>query len=262
MQETPKSISLIGSACYPLKVARNHLTHLSRSVINHLLKSLIQKRAEASRSIENNANKDNSVFLRSMIKNAVKKIKLKIKFFVTSAVFRCVASGTTVDNWHFLHNYHSREYMRKAVGLANTISIRSVVEIGCGFGEVLSRVNAKNKVGIDKDKNIIKIARKYYGSKISFIQVSEGRPVKIDCCLLICLNWCHEVETSEFNLYLSSKNLRFRYILMDLVMAGTPNYPYYHKVEDFPNFELVTLISGGLNEPRNIVLMRNKRYEG
>ena len=197
-----------------------------------------------------------------MIKTAVKKIKSKILFYARSVMFQCFASGANVDQWHFLHNYYNREYIKKTVDLANTISIRSVVEIGCGFGEIISRVNAEKKIGIDIDENIIKIGRKYHGSKISFFHSSADSVFEIDCCLLICVNWVHELSASNLKLYLSNKNLRFRYILMDLVLAGTPGYPYYHRVEDFRDFELVSLISGGRNEPRNIVLMRNKRYEG
>jgi hypothetical protein len=197
-----------------------------------------------------------------MIYKKITKCYAKFLSIITIAAFRCLAWDCRVDKWHFLNNYYNREYKKRAVALANTISIRTVAEVGCGFGDVISRVNAINKLAIDRDPNVIKVARRCCGSKIQFIQGSLDNLPPIDCCLLICLNWVHELHVSQLRSFLFNKKIRFKYILMDQILADTPNYPFYHKVEDFPECELVRLIGGGKGEPRNIVLMKNNRYEG
>lgn len=54
----------------------------------------------------------------------------------------------------------------------------SVIEIGCGTGELLGKINGKNKTGIDFSENMIKEAKKQFPS-IDFI-CSEAEDIQID----------------------------------------------------------------------------------
>ena len=62
-----------------------------------------------------------------------------------------------IPKWHLNATYYVREYKGKVINICNFFKsdVEYVIEIGCGLGELISRVNINNKIGIDIDKNVL-----------------------------------------------------------------------------------------------------------
>ena len=57
--------------------------------------------------------------------------------------------------------------------LVNALTPERVVEVGCGLGDILSRIEARDRFGLDEDANVIRAARflhggRYIGSRVSW----------------------------------------------------------------------------------------------
>ncbi len=93
----------------------------------------------------------------------VKKIRLlgfkKISIcLIKSLYYRLLGVFFKFDSWHARTPYECRTYKKIVVDLVNGLSKKSVVEIGCGLGEVISRVHAERKYAYDKDQSVINAA--------------------------------------------------------------------------------------------------------
>src|ERR1700683_5160229 len=64
-----------------------------------------------------------------------------------------------VDRWHASAPYSWRPYKELVVELANALEPSIAVEVGCGLGDIISRVNAVERFGIDSDARVIRAAR-------------------------------------------------------------------------------------------------------
>lgn len=102
-----------------------------------------------------------------------------------------------LDPWHGTQGFHCRSYKLVAAQMANALRPRTVVEVGCGLGDVLVHVDAARRYGIDIDSQVIRAASLFRGRSTDFtvgsIQEAASLPEdKID--LLIMLNWVHLVS--------------------------------------------------------------------
>ena len=71
------------------------------------------------------------------------------------------------SNWHFEACFECRPYKKQILNIANQIAPETIVDIGCGLGEILSKTKAKFKYGIDPDFSVIKAAE-YLHPNIKF----------------------------------------------------------------------------------------------
>ncbi len=93
----------------------------------------------------------------------VKKIRLLgfRKIFIClikSLYYRLLGLFFKFDSWHARTPYECRTYKKIVVDLVNGLSKKSVVEIGCGLGEIISRIQAEKKYAYDKDQFVINAA--------------------------------------------------------------------------------------------------------
>ena len=52
------------------------------------------------------------------------------------------------DPWHAAAPYSCRPYKSQVVALANSLRPAVALEIGCGLGDILSRVDARERIGL------------------------------------------------------------------------------------------------------------------
>jgi hypothetical protein len=137
------------------------------------------------------------------------------------------------DAWHASAPYSCRPYKELVVKLANALRPSVVVEVGCGLGDIISRVNAVGRFGIDSDLRVIRAARFlhlgrgfwFHGDGTSIERaVSGGRT--IDC--LIMVNWIHNLSSEKLSELLLPLLPRTRYLILDAIDADGPN-SYRHK---------------------------------
>lgn len=101
------------------------------------------------------------------------------------------------DTWH-LSPYEWKEYAQACVRYLNTRNCKTVVDIGCGLGEILQHVRADKKIGLDLQEEVIMAARELNGSEIDFETGSFGNLTEYPIDYLITLNFMHGRPENEW----------------------------------------------------------------
>ena len=64
------------------------------------------------------------------------------------------------DRWHVGADYHCKPYKKQVINIINSLpNIKFAIEVGCGLGDILSRVKVQDKIGIDIEQNVINCAK-------------------------------------------------------------------------------------------------------
>lgn len=180
------------------------------------------------------------------------------------SIIRCFASRLYLkilqkifkfDSWHVMGNMNCRTYKREALILTELISPASVVELGCGLGDLVSNVKAVKKIGIDISSAAINAARYINGGKCEFIVGSFDQVEKYSADLLIMVNWIHDVSPEILNEKFQSFANKYRYLLVDVITVNRSEYKYKH---DFDKINLigrlVKKVDCGKREGRSLLL--------
>ncbi|MBF0274883.1 MAG: class I SAM-dependent methyltransferase [Nitrospinae bacterium] len=148
---------------------------------------------------------------------------------IVSVLFR-------LERWHSIAPYECRAYKKLVVGIVNELQPHTVVEIGCGLGEIISRVNAAGKHGFDREENVIKVAKMLCSIENnfhvgSFDEVKSLKEKIID--VLIMVNWLHDLDGSHIRGEIEEilKVKEIKYIIVDEVHTFREGYRYHHDFE-------------------------------
>lgn len=142
-----------------------------------------------------------------------------VRCFVARRRYERLRMQFGFDPWHVSATYWCRRYKREAVRLANSIGPASVCEVGCGLGEIVARVTAVQRYGLDADGHVVSAAKKL-NPKVVFTCGTVHDIVKLGSNpvdLVIALNWLHGLDAKEF-LDLFGAHLQsgaIRYLLLD-----------------------------------------------
>ncbi|MBI4706719.1 MAG: class I SAM-dependent methyltransferase [Candidatus Omnitrophica bacterium] len=179
-------------------------------------------------------------------------------------IFKFLMLRYRFNSWHASAPYECRPYKSEVVSLADSLHAEVVVEIGCGLGEILTRVKSNHKIGFDIDGGVIKAACGLYGSNCEFFEASVSDLItivsKVDskCDLLICINWTHGIQWEELFNNLSSlqKALGIRYLLIDTINTGSVGFSYYHSVNQLSMLGEVIVTQPACDGVRNLHVVR------
>ena len=103
------------------------------------------------------------------------------------------------DAWH-VSTIASRPYcVDLAKIINNNISINhTVVEVGCGLGEMLASINCMHRYGIDTSTEVLKAAKlKYLFRRIEFIEGSFDSVQNMEIDYLIAVNFLHDFSPEQ-----------------------------------------------------------------
>lgn len=127
-----------------------------------------------------------------------------IEIGVINAI-RCVADKQRLkrlrkrfafDPWHASTPYWCRRYKQDAVSMANGVAPQVAVEVGCGLADIISRIHAPVRYGMDIEENVLAAARELAPAVHfrlgSLDQVASLPEERID--LLVALNWLHNID--------------------------------------------------------------------
>jgi SAM-dependent methyltransferase len=166
------------------------------------------------------------------------------------------------DAWHSNSPYSCRPYKRVVVGIVNSLQPKSVVEVGCGLGEILSRTSARERFGFDSDPAVIRAARflhprgtRWVAADASDVRELLPREHDIDC--LVMINWIHSLRPDQLAECVLPLLARVRYVLLDAIDHDAP--PSYRFRHDFGFLAGVTeriSASRAPGEPRSFVLYK------
>ena len=148
------------------------------------------------------------------------------------------------DPWHITGTFHARPYKADVVRLCEAVPHDCVVEIGVGLGDILGRVDAKKRVGIDREVEVLKAARFCVYGPVSFAVADFADPDRLIAALnqndvstvdvMILVNWIHMIEMDVIAKTLStvSRDIPIKHIVLDTIRAGTPGYRFTHSQDD------------------------------
>jgi SAM-dependent methyltransferase len=166
------------------------------------------------------------------------------------------------DAWHSNAPYSCRPYKRVVVGIVNSLRPKSVVEVGCGLGEILSRTRARQRFGFDSDPGVVRAARflhprgtRWIAAEASAVRELLPRDQSIDC--LVMINWIHGLRSDQLAECVLPLLPRARYLLFDAIdHDALPSYRFRH------DFQFLTGVTERIStsrvpgEPRSFVLFR------
>jgi SAM-dependent methyltransferase len=134
------------------------------------------------------------------------------------------------DRWHIGNGSQSRGYKKIIATKINLLHPETVIEIGCGLGDILRHAHAPVRVGCDIDERVISAAR--VRSVLLGIDFRVGDSCVIsenDIDVLIMVNWIHNLSPEELAEIIGNFITRTRYFIFDSIDPNAPkNYKYGH----------------------------------
>ncbi len=130
-----------------------------------------------------------------MIKLSRKVEEVGIKNCILGAVkrerYKRLCQKYHLDSWH-ISPYELRKYLQATAEYVNAKNADVVVDIGCGLGEMLRHISARERIGFDLHEELIKAAGMLSKGDIiyrvgSFDEVNIEKPVDY----LITLGFMH-----------------------------------------------------------------------
>jgi SAM-dependent methyltransferase len=166
------------------------------------------------------------------------------------------------DAWHANAPYACRPYKKSVIDLANSVHPTTVVEVGCGLGDIVSRIRAENRYGFDLDARVIRAARFLHPRGTAWIVGNAAKigeqnlPVTlIDC--LIMVNWIHNLSSEELAATLAPLLSKTRYLIVDAVDQNAPaSYRVKHDFGFLGGVATQLAAIRVLDEPRRFLLFR------
>ncbi|MDC3031829.1 DUF2334 domain-containing protein [Prochlorococcus sp. AH-716-P08] len=112
----------------------------------------------------------NSYRLFKEIGNHFIKIKSLIECFYQRLFYKIKYRDIDIYEWHLQGTYCCRSYKKISLKIINSLKPTLFIDIGCGLGEILEKLNLdyKYKVGFDLDKRLIKVHDKFNKNNFKF----------------------------------------------------------------------------------------------
>jgi hypothetical protein len=112
----------------------------------------------------------------------------------------------------------------------------SVLEIGCGLGDILRNLNFKKKTGYDREIQVLNAARflnKFDRNKIEFAEfIFPTTTLKHKYHVIIMVNWIHNIEPvvlkNKIKSYFLENLIQNGCMIVDTVQAK--NYQFNHDI--------------------------------
>jgi SAM-dependent methyltransferase len=110
------------------------------------------------------------------------------------------------------------ETVRYINGLSQKENLSTIVEIGCGTGDILAGLKIKKRIGVDIEDEVIRLAKLMHPD-IVFKTGSFNDVRGEDIDVLITVNFIHGIDPKELSGYydLLLKNNKIKYVCVDSV---------------------------------------------
>jgi len=172
--------------------------------------------------------------------------------------FRLLRIVFNFDKWH-IYASAKPEYIKTVHSLANKLENRTkVLEIGCGFGNLIMGCDFKSRVAIDSSFEVVRAAKflNFFGTqKVNFLNGSfeEGLQQK-NVNLLILVNWIHNLSANDLEKAIRELCISSLSSSSYIISEGVKHYRYYHNKEFFTKFGAI--VEEILIDDREIFLIR------
>lgn len=197
----------------------------------------------------------------SKVRNSFRRLGVygTIACFMNRMLLSPIGFYFKLDKWHAQSPYACRPYKRLVIGLADRTRVGSVVEIGCGLGDIVSRIKARDRIGFDIDPHVIRAASVLHKG-VNFYACDRVYSNSIPSgSLVIMVNWIHNVEGVELQDMIGRLHPNIDYLILDRIsINNTNNYKIRHDFnflrESFDELDSVT----DEEERRTFVLFKAK----
>jgi SAM-dependent methyltransferase len=158
------------------------------------------------------------------------------------------------DHWHVKSPYRRRPYKRRVVAVIDGFAPETVVEIGCGLGEIICRIKAPRRFGFDLEAAVIEGAKALHGSAVVFHQGDLCKPVAIAAIVggpidvLVAVNWPHMLAFEEIEQSIADLRAQtpVRRLVIDTIYPDRSGYQHYHTRRDVERLgEVTATVPGG-----------------
>ncbi len=169
------------------------------------------------------------------------------------------------DAWHAGAPYACRPYKRTVVELANSLSPRTIVEVGCGLGDIVSRVRAVERYGFDSDLQVIRAARFLHPGGVRWIHgdalsVADVVPADraLDCVIMV--NWTHNLSPEQLAACILPLLTRAGYLILDSIDVDAPStYRFRHDFSFLSDVTERLSLTRVCGEPRSFIVFKSLR---
>ncbi len=151
--------------------------------------------------------------------------------------YRQLARRHGFDPWHAKSPFECRGYKREVVQLAEALQPQAVIEIGCGLGEIVSRIRDCHRFGFDIDARVVPAARELYGARCRFecagladVDTVQRVVGAVGADLLVMVNWPHALPWAELAVQVRrlTQAVSLKRLIIDTIASGTPGYAHHH----------------------------------
>jgi len=156
--------------------------------------------------------------------------------------------------WHVQSPYLRRSYKARVVKLVNGFHPETVVEIGCGLGEIVARTTARHRFGFDCEPAAVTAASfqngRHTGFHLGDLRKPEviARVVQRPIDVLVAVNWPHMLPIEEIARAVAdlTNHLPVGVLVIDTIRATRTGYEHYHTVRDISRLgTIVATVCGG-----------------
>ena len=166
------------------------------------------------------------------------------------------------DKWHVKADYSCKPYKKQVVDIVNSLpDIDVAVEVGCGLGDILNKINVKNRIGIDIDQNAIECAsllRPNLNFYLGGLNDVEKYIKKKKNMVIMAINWTHNINFKDL-VYNFSKVINEYsencYIVVDIIKPNVKNYKYKHTIDDYEKYFKVCSSIDSVDEVRTFLTL-------
>jgi ubiquinone/menaquinone biosynthesis C-methylase UbiE len=164
------------------------------------------------------------------------------------------------DAWHAAAPYSCRPYKKTVVELANALRPQVAVEVGCGLGDILSRIKARERLGFDTELAVVRAARWLHPMRARWVHgdatdVLSYTSRRIDC--LIMVNWIHNLSPERLAACLRPLLPHVSHLIVDAIHPDAPGtYRFRHDFQFLSDVAERIADVAVAAEPRNLVVFK------
>ena len=170
----------------------------------------------------------------------LKDLFFKFRCLFQRIIYRFKFYNYDIYKWHLSGTFYCRKYKMISLNIIHSLKPSIYIDLGCGLGEILSRVklDVSRKLGYDKDVRLNEIIQSFHKKKFKFFINEDSlfyyannlSKSDNDLIVISILNFAHNL--SEFYLKKIIKRnydkLGFHILLIDNINEKKEIYKYNH----------------------------------
>ena len=174
------------------------------------------------------------------LNNISKSIYIKLLCIYQRIFYRIKLNKFNIGKWHLNGTFYCRRYKILSLKIINSLKPNIYIDIGCGLGELLSKVDISKecKIGYDIDDEISKVNLKLRKNKFEYFKqeekllkyVNKLDRSKNKLIVVSMLNFLHNLNIKEFKAKVNNyqKKLGSFLLLVDNIFDEGEEYFFNH----------------------------------